>query len=44
MCFNKEARAAYLKFALPGEAKWTANFRDLAALSPIFAPLQMVRD
>ena len=31
MSFNKEARTAYLKFALSGEAKWTANFRDLTA-------------
>ncbi len=31
MSFNKEARTAYLKFALSSEAKWTANFRDLAA-------------
>lgn len=31
MSFNKEARQAYLKFALSGQAKWTANFRDLAA-------------
>ena len=29
--FNKEARDAYLKFALSGEAKWQANFRDLTA-------------
>lgn len=29
--FNKEARTAYLKYALSSEAKWTANFRDLAA-------------
>ncbi len=27
--FNKEAKQAYLKFALSAEAKWTANFRDL---------------
>lgn len=31
MSFNKEALTAYLKFALSGEAKWTANFRDLTA-------------
>ena len=31
MSFNKESRTAYLKFALSGEAKWTANFRDLTA-------------
>lgn len=31
MRFNKEARDAYLKYALSTEAKWTANFRDLAA-------------
>jgi len=31
MTFNKEARTAYLKYALSPEAKWTANFRDLAA-------------
>lgn len=31
MTFNKEARTAYLKYALSSEAKWTANFRDLAA-------------
>lgn len=29
--FNKEARQAYLRFALSPEAKWTANFRGLAA-------------
>ena len=29
--FNKEARAAYLKYAMSGEAKWGANFRDLTA-------------
>jgi len=29
--FNKEARAAYLKYALSSEAKWNANFRDLTA-------------
>ena len=31
MMFNKEARTAYLNFALTSEAQWTANFRDLAA-------------
>ena len=31
MSFNKEARDAYLKYALSSEAKWAANFRDLAA-------------
>ncbi len=31
MSFNKEARQAYLKFALSAEARWTANFRDLAS-------------
>jgi len=31
MTFNKEAREAYLKYALSSEAKWNANFRDLAA-------------
>jgi len=31
MTFNKEARDAYLKYALSSEAKWNANFRDLAA-------------
>lgn len=31
MTFNKEAREAYLKYALSSDAKWTANFRDLAA-------------
>lgn len=29
--FNKEARTAYLAFALSGQAKWQANFRDLTA-------------
>jgi len=29
--FNKEARAAYLAFALSPEALWSANFRDLSA-------------
>lgn len=29
--FNKEARDRYLKFALSGEAVWSANFRDLSA-------------
>ena len=29
--FNKEARSAYLKYALSSEAKWNANFRDLTA-------------
>lgn len=29
--FNKEAREAYLKYALSTDAKWNANFRDLAA-------------
>ena len=31
MAFNKEARQAYLKYALSNEAQWNANFRDLAA-------------
>jgi len=31
MTFNKEARDAYLKYALSSEAKWIANFRDLSA-------------
>jgi transcriptional regulatory protein RtcR len=31
MTFNAEARAAYLKYALSADAKWSANFRDLAA-------------
>ncbi len=31
MTFNKEARDAYLKYALSSDAKWAANFRDLAA-------------
>jgi transcriptional regulatory protein RtcR len=29
--FNKEARAAYLDFAMAPDALWTGNFRDLAA-------------
>ena len=29
--FNREARAAYLDFALAPEATWTGNFRDLNA-------------
>jgi transcriptional regulatory protein RtcR len=29
--FNKEARAAYLDFATAPDARWTGNFRDLAA-------------
>jgi transcriptional regulatory protein RtcR len=29
--FNKEAKQAYLKFALRGESRWAANFRDLSA-------------
>ncbi|MDO4643526.1 MAG: RNA repair transcriptional activator RtcR [Cardiobacteriaceae bacterium] len=29
--FNKEAHAAYLKFALSPQALWRGNFRDLAA-------------
>ncbi|WP_109809622.1 RNA repair transcriptional activator RtcR [Sphingosinithalassobacter portus] len=29
--FNKEARDRYLDFATSGPAKWTGNFRDLAA-------------
>ena len=29
--FNKEARAAYLAFACTPEARWSGNFRDLAA-------------
>jgi transcriptional regulatory protein RtcR len=29
--FNKEARAAFLRFAASPEAKWTANFRDFNA-------------
>jgi transcriptional regulatory protein RtcR len=28
--FNKEARAAYLKFAMSTDALWSGNFRDLA--------------
>ena len=31
MTLNKEARQAYLKYALSSDAKWSANFRDLAA-------------
>ena len=31
MTLNKEARQAYLKYALSADAKWAANFRDLAA-------------
>ncbi len=31
MTLNVEARAAYLKYALSADAKWSANFRDLAA-------------
>ena len=31
MTFNKEAREAYLNYALSSDAKWNANFRDLAA-------------
>lgn len=31
MTFNAEARKAYLKYALSSEARWAANFRDLAA-------------
>lgn len=31
MSFNKEARARYLGFAMSGEARWSGNFRDLAA-------------
>jgi transcriptional regulatory protein RtcR len=29
--FNKEARQAYLDFAVSSEARWQGNFRDLAA-------------
>jgi len=29
--FNTEARNAYMKFALSGQARWSANFRDLSA-------------
>ncbi|MEQ1716361.1 MAG: RNA repair transcriptional activator RtcR [Hyphomicrobium sp.] len=29
--FNREARERYLAFAMSGEAKWSANFRDLSA-------------
>ena len=29
--FNKEARAAYLRFAAAPDASWSGNFRDLAA-------------
>ncbi len=29
--FNKEARAAFLRFATSPEARWTANFRDFNA-------------
>jgi transcriptional regulatory protein RtcR len=29
--FNKEARQRYLRFAVSGEARWSANFRDLSA-------------
>jgi len=31
MTLNTEAREAYLNYALSSEAKWAANFRDLAA-------------
>ncbi len=31
IAFNKEARTAYLNFALSSEALWSANFRDLTA-------------
>ena len=31
MTLNAEARKAYLSYALSSEAKWAANFRDLAA-------------
>jgi transcriptional regulatory protein RtcR len=31
VAFNKEARAAYLRFATSGDALWSANFRDLGA-------------
>jgi len=31
VAFNKEARERYLNFAAQGEARWTGNFRDLAA-------------
>ncbi|MEL6688083.1 MAG: RNA repair transcriptional activator RtcR [Pseudomonadota bacterium] len=31
MTMNKEARQAYLKYARSSQAKWSANFRDLAA-------------
>ena len=29
--FNAEAKAAYLRFAQSGEARWAGNFRDLSA-------------
>lgn len=29
--FNKEAREAFLRFATSGQARWSANFRDLNA-------------
>jgi transcriptional regulatory protein RtcR len=31
IAFNKEARAAYLAFAMSPDARWPANFRDLSA-------------
>lgn len=31
LTFNKEAKQAYLAYAMSGQARWTANFRDLAA-------------
>ncbi len=31
IAFNKEARTAYLTFALSPAARWSANFRDLSA-------------
>ncbi|VVT21471.1 sigma 54-dependent transcriptional regulator of rtcBA expression (fragment) [Sphingomonas sp. EC-HK361] len=31
MTFNKEARDRYLAFAATPDARWTGNFRDLAA-------------
>ena len=31
MTFNREARAAFLRFAASPDARWTANFRDFNA-------------
>lgn len=39
--FNKEAREAYLRFAVSGEAKWLANFRDLGASVTRMATLSL---